>query len=218
MIGPAIEKAPYAELGLWAEGLAGAVPHMAAAAARVCARAGDRLTKEMAWYTISDVLIDLTEALCAVAVWMEPAEAARAYAGAAKAYVRAITEERISGDLRPMVAALAQITSRMEPTQACAAWSETADGLANKMARALGGQLPPSAGGVRRLAEGLGVVAAQMGPAHVEDVAGVRRRDRCCFGDQRHRKRRIDGRRLAGVEVGEPLHVGVEPLSDFFHR
>jgi hypothetical protein len=30
--------------------------------------------------------------------------------------------------------------------------------------------------------------------------------------------RRIDGGRLAGFEVGEPLHVGVEPLPDFLHR
>ncbi len=54
------------------------------------------------------------------------------------------------------------------------------------------------------------------GPAaHVEDVAGVGRRDRCCLGDQRHRQRRIDRGRLAGFEVGEPFHVGVEPLPDF---
>ena len=58
-----------------------------------------------------------------------------------------------------------------------------------------------------------GVVA---GPAaHVEDVAGVGRRGRCRLGDQRHRQRRIDRGRLAGFQVGEPLHVGVEPLPDF---
>ena len=61
-----------------------------------------------------------------------------------------------------------------------------------------------------------GVVA---GPAaHVEDVPGVRRRGRCRLGDQRHRQRRIDRGRLAGFEVGEPLHVGVEPLPDFIDR
>ena len=61
-----------------------------------------------------------------------------------------------------------------------------------------------------------GVVA---GPAaHVEDVPGVGRRGRCRLGDQRHRQRRIDRGRLAGFEVGEPLHVGVEPLPDFIHR
>ena len=57
------------------------------------------------------------------------------------------------------------------------------------------------------------------GPAaHVEDVPGVRRRGRCRLGDQRHRQRRIDRGRLAGFEVGEPLHVGVEPLPDFIDR
>ena len=57
------------------------------------------------------------------------------------------------------------------------------------------------------------------GPAaHVEDVPGVRRRGRCRLGDQGHRQRRIDRGRLAGFEVGEPLHVGVEPLPDFIDR
>ena len=68
----------------------------------------------------------------------------------------------------------------------------------------------------KRLQQFEGVVA---GPAaHVEDVAGVRRRGRRRLGDQRHRQRRIDRGRLAGVEVGEPLHVGVEPLPDFIDR
>jgi len=42
------------------------------------------------------------------------------------------------------------------------------------------------------------------------------------LGDQVHRQRRIDRRRLTGVEVGELLDIGVEALPDFidgrFHR
>jgi hypothetical protein len=57
------------------------------------------------------------------------------------------------------------------------------------------------------------------GPAaHVEDLPGVRRGRRGRLRDQRHRQRGIDGGRLAGLEVAELLHVGVEPPPDLVHR
>ena len=61
-----------------------------------------------------------------------------------------------------------------------------------------------------------GVVA---GPAtNIKDVAGVGSRGRRRLSDQRQPQRRIDRGRLARFKVGEPLHVGVEPLPDFIDR
>ena len=33
-------------------------------------------------------------------------------------------------------------------------------------------------------------------------------------GDQFHRQRRVDRRNLSGVQIGEPLHIVLEPLPD----
>lgn len=36
-------------------------------------------------------------------------------------------------------------------------------------------------------------------------------------GDQFHGERRIDGRLLAGIEIGKPFHLGIETPADSFH-
>ena len=54
--------------------------------------------------------------------------------------------------------------------------------------------------------------------AVVEDVPGVRCGEGCGLSDERQRQRRIDGRRLPGFQIREPLHVGVEPPPDIIDR
>ena len=54
--------------------------------------------------------------------------------------------------------------------------------------------------------------------AHVEDMPSVGRRGGSRLRNECHRERGIDRGRLAGFQVREPLHIGVESLPDFIDR
>lgn len=54
--------------------------------------------------------------------------------------------------------------------------------------------------------------------AHIEDMVRMRCRGSRRLGNQRHRQRCIDRGRLAGFEVGEPLHIGIKTVPNFIDR